>query len=166
MELNLPLLMMRLLEKYSLLKNVLRQIIIRSYWRLNECLGYSDLNFYFKLFLRFLKKINQWHYFLYYFNWLWVCTCICVLHEWWLVIFIGILSVNTVSIFFCSSILTSLTLQLHLYLTFLILLFFFFLLCVPFPVVSLGLNTSYWRILIQLCNIAVKLISKVLNFRY
>lgn len=66
----------------------------------NECLGYSDLNFYFKLFLRFLKKINQWHYFLYYFNWLWVCTCICVLHEWWLVIFIGILSVNTVSNFF------------------------------------------------------------------
>ena len=161
-------------RKTQFLKNVLRQIIILSYWRLNECLGHSDLNFYFKLFLRFLEKINQQHYYLYYFNWLWVCTCVCVLHECWLVIFTiwEIISYYCFKYVFPPSILTTLTLQIHLFLTFLLLLFFFF----PF-MCSLSRCLSRLRyiiltylialqFLIQLCNVSVKLISKVLNFRY
>ena len=91
---------------------------------------------------------------------------------WWFSLFWEIISYYCFKYVFPPSILTSLTLQLHLCLTFLLLLLFFF----PF-MCSLSRCLSRLRymiltyltvlqFLIQLCNVAVKLISKVLNFRY
>ena len=149
-ETELPSVNDEIARKTQFLKNVLRQIIILSYWRLNECLGHSDLNFYFKLFLRLLENINQQHYSLHYFNWLWVCTCVCVLHACWLVIFTILGDYQLLLFQICFSPINS-----HLSNTSITPMrdlssssfFFFFLLCVPFPVVCLGLDTSYWCIL-------------------